>query len=149
MGTGRVGPVDEIMDLTAEQRQRLVAVGLSESQLQRFCDGQEVAFDFPTDLSQGIALIQLNGQVLRYGILEINDPGSGFIAFIRFRQTAFDLARAFGLEEVEIFGMSVINAELRELLDELIVDIGAHIGTKPPSLMRNLRWSVTKARWRT
>ena len=104
------------MDLTDEQRKKLAAMGLPPEQVERFHLGQEVAFDFRTESAAGVALLQILAGLLRCGILEINDPGGGLLTFVRFRNNAYDLARSFGIKCVEIYGMAVINPELRELL---------------------------------
>lgn len=104
------------MDLTDEQRQQIANLGLLPEQVEQVRLGREVAFDFRTESAVGVALLQVSNVILRCGILEINDPGGGLLTFVRFRNHAFNLARSLGIHHVELFGMAVVNPELRELL---------------------------------
>lgn len=103
------------MDFTDEVRLALVSVGLSNEQIERIAAGNEVAFDFPAEIPVGIALVQVLPDLLRCGILEINFPGGGLAALLRFRARSFELARILGIRRVELFGMAIINPQLREL----------------------------------
>ena len=103
------------MDFTEEVRFKLASVGLSTEQIDRVAAGKEVAFDFPGDTPVGIALIQVKPGLLRCGILEINFPGGGLAVLLAFRTHAFEVANVLGVKRVELFGMAVINRQLRDL----------------------------------
>lgn len=103
------------MDFSDEVRLELASVGLSIEQIERLSSGKEVAFDFPAEIPVGIALVQVLPDLLRSGIVEINYPGGGLAALLRFRSRSFELARMLGIKRVELFGMAVINPQLREL----------------------------------
>lgn len=103
------------MDFTDEVRLELASAGLSSEQIGRLAAGEEVAFDFPAEIPVGIAIVQVLPDLLRCGIVEINYPGGGLATLLRFRSRSFELARILGIKRVELFGMAIINPQLREL----------------------------------
>jgi hypothetical protein len=105
-----------MIELTLPQRARLAEFGFPEEQIVRFTAGLEVPFDFVWEFAKGIALVQFAEGKLRCGILSISGPGGGVQTFIRFRRLAFELGRSLKLEVVELYGMGIVNEQLREML---------------------------------
>jgi hypothetical protein len=94
----------------------LDGLGLEPSRFEGFLRGEAVVYQFPTWNEPGIALVQLVGNRLRSGIIEINDLGGGVMDFLGFRDRSERLARALAANELELFGGAVINRRLEDLL---------------------------------
>ncbi len=103
--------------LTPEQNAALQNLGLEKDQFGQFANGEAVVYLLPTETTPGIAILQKVGHCLRSGIIEINDPGGGLKTLVRFRSRSFQVALAFGLPELELFGAAIINPKLLTLLE--------------------------------
>jgi hypothetical protein len=90
--------------------------GLVRSERKAFFRVEAVVFSFSTGAAPAIAIIQLLGNRLCSGIISIHDIGGGLRDFVRFRDQAHRVARAFHADEVELFGAAVINERLEALL---------------------------------
>ena len=96
--------------------QALNGLGLEPSRFEAFLRFEAVVYQFPTWSEPGIALVQLVGNRLRSGIIEINDLGGGLKDFLGFRDRSERLARALAVNELELFGGAVFNRRLEDLL---------------------------------
>lgn len=103
-------------DISEAQAAALFAIGISEDHVERFLAGEEVTFSLPTQSDAGIGLLQRFGERIRCGIVAINDPGGGLLSLARFRSNSMQVAKAFGANEVELFGAAIINDELEMML---------------------------------
>jgi hypothetical protein len=102
--------------LSPEQNRALARIGLAPEQFHDFAKGQVVVFEFSTESVPGIGIVQIVGLKLRCGIFQIKDPGGGVKSLLRFRNSANDLAKAFGANELELFGAAIVNERLEQLL---------------------------------
>jgi len=64
-----------------------------------------------------LVLAQFANGRLRVGICSIKDTsGTGARAFANYRSLAFDIARAVGVNEVDLFGAGIVNPSVRAML---------------------------------
>jgi hypothetical protein len=94
----------------------LGAFGLQEEDCREFAEGKPIVFPLETEGEPGIAVIELCGDRLCCGVIEIRDPGGGLKSLLRFRGRCVTLARALGLYEFELFGAEIVNPKLEALL---------------------------------
>lgn len=102
--------------LQQPQREALVALGIPDHRVADLVNGVAVACPLETEQTPGIAVIQLAPPRLRCGIVALRNPGGGVKTLARFRARSLNLARVFGLEELELFGVAIINDDLRAML---------------------------------
>ena len=113
--------------LTPQQFTILDSLGLSNSQMENFYKGNAVELRLPsTRINQDpsirvdpvIATIQLQDTRLSASIISINNKSGGAVRdILRYRDRAFDLARAFELDDVELVGAAVVNDRIRRLVE--------------------------------
>ena len=101
---------------TPVQRAALLELGLKEEDIAGFLEGRVIVYPFPTESEPGIAVLQKVGSRLRSGIVEVNDPGGGVKTLAQFRTRSERVAKTFQLSELELFGVAVINNQLRRML---------------------------------
>jgi hypothetical protein len=102
--------------LQQPQKEALKALGIPDDRVADVLNGIAVAYPLETDQRPGIAVIQLVPPRLRSGIVALSDRGGGVKTLARFRARSVNLARAFALEEIELFGAAIVNQELRAVL---------------------------------
>ena len=104
--------------LSAEQLRLLRAIGLRDDQAAKLAESSEfVVFQFMTEAEPGIGMLQITNLRLRCGVVYIHDEGGGIKSLLRLKQAAADIARAFGLAELEVFGAALINQRLKAVLE--------------------------------
>ena len=105
------------MDYFSEvQQAALTGLGIARENFEAFASGLFVSFEFPTESSPAIALASKDARRLRSGLLVLNDPGGGYKTLARFRSRSIDVARAFSLDELELFGAAVSNPDVERML---------------------------------
>jgi len=99
--------------------QVLRSFGLNDAQIEAFLRGENVVYEANYGATNVIGEIHFQGGRLSSGIVSItNRSGSGQLGFLRFRNQSFAVARALGLDEIEIVGYAVINNDILSLLPE-------------------------------
>ncbi len=104
------------MSATPAQCAALQDLGLTQQDIAAFLEDRVVVYYLPTESEPGIAIVQRSGSRLRSGIFVLNDPGGGVKTLFRFRGRSRAIAKAFGLAELELFGIAVINEKLERIL---------------------------------
>jgi hypothetical protein len=112
-------PVGDGIPISEELKVALELLGLTPEQQASLLQGQPTAFLFPSadEGLIGIALYISSQQRLRIGIYTINNPGEGLTDFLSFEARSHVAARELGAREVELLGIEINNAQLREVLE--------------------------------
>jgi RHS repeat-associated protein len=104
--------------ITLSQQRALENLGFSIPEAEWFAAGKLTVTRIGNPGGSDTAVLAqfVNGR-LKVGIHSIEDTsGTGAQAFMAFRTFAFDIARALGVNEVELFGSSITNPEVRAML---------------------------------
>ena len=93
-------------------------LGLSEVERRAFFEGKTVVFNIPTiGGDPTVATLRLSSGRLTAGIVDVLDEsGAGLKAFTRFRAIARGLSHMFGVSELELQGVAVINSDIEAML---------------------------------
>jgi hypothetical protein len=102
------------MTTLRSQIRLLRELGLDRRQRRRVIEGEMLLYSRPTPADELIAIIQLDENRLTHGIFSINarDTGAGFAEFLRFIRLSRELAQQSGCQQLEIFGVAIVNAAL-------------------------------------
>jgi hypothetical protein len=99
-------------------RMALELLGVGETQLQSFAEGQPIAFNLSGATESPVTVAQFTREGrLRVGIYTIKNEGGGLGDFLTFESRAQAAARAIGATELELMGVEVTNLKLRAALE--------------------------------
>jgi hypothetical protein len=103
---------------TISQQRALQNLGLSIEEANELVAGKLILTHIGNPGGEDtVVLAQFANGRLSVGIQSIEDAsGTGARAFGTFRALAFDIARALGVNEVDLFGAQIINPEVRAML---------------------------------
>lgn len=102
--------------VSPRQLEALLDLGIERARIADVAAGSAVAYLLNAGTLPIVAILQIQGNRLRSGIVEINDPGNGVIALAAFWRLTRAVAETFGSHEIEVFAVEVINSRLAEVL---------------------------------